>query len=99
VQTLLHSGKPFTHGVGMAVHDGPRYQDEPLQPGIVFALDPQLWVPSEKLYIRVEDTVVVTENGAENLTPNCPHQLDDVERLMNEQGLIQSRPDLFVASA
>jgi Xaa-Pro aminopeptidase len=99
VQTLLHTGKPFTHGVGMAVHDGPRYQEEPLQPGIVFALDPQLWVPSEKLYIRVEDTVVVTETGAENLTPNCPHQLDEVERLMTEQGLIQSRPDLFLGPA
>jgi Xaa-Pro aminopeptidase len=96
VQTLLRSGKPFTHGVGMAVHEGPRYQEEVLRPGIVFALDPQLWVPSERLYIRVEDTVVVTESGAENLTPNCPHHLDDVERLMSQPGLIQSRPDLFL---
>jgi Xaa-Pro aminopeptidase len=96
VQTLLQTGKPFTHGVGMAVHDGPRYQEQPLRPGIVFALDPQLWVTSEKLYIRVEDTVVITETGVENLTPNCPHALDDIERLMTDPGLIQSRPDLFV---
>jgi len=96
VQTLLHSGKPFTHGVGMAVHDGPRYQEQPLRPGIVFALDPQLWVTSEKLYIRVEDTVVITETGVENLTPNCPLPLDDVERLMTEPGLVESRPDLFL---
>ena len=94
VQTLLRSGRPFTHGVGMAVHDGPRYQEESLRPGIVFALDPQMWVHSEKLYVRVEDTVVVTERGAENLTPNCPHQLDEVEQLMTETGIIQSRPDL-----
>jgi Xaa-Pro aminopeptidase len=97
VRTLLSSGKPFTHGVGMAVHDGPRYQEVPLRPGIVFALDPQLWVHTEKLYIRVEDTVVVTERGVENLTPSCPHQLDEVERLMTEPGMIQSRPDLFLA--
>lgn len=83
----------------MAVHDGPRYQEEPLRPGVVFTLDPQLWVPEEKLYIRVEDTVVVTDRGAENLTPNCPHPLDEVERLMQEPGLIQSRPDLFVAAS
>jgi Xaa-Pro aminopeptidase len=97
VVTLLQASKPFTHGVGMAVHDGPRYHEEPLHPGIVFALDPQLWVKSEQLYIRVEDTVVVTERGAENLTPNCAHTPDDIERLMTEPGLIQSRPDLCLA--
>ncbi len=56
-------------------------------------------MPEEKLYIRVEDTVVVTDRGAENLTPNCPHPLDEVERLMQEPGLIQSRPDLFAAAS
>lgn len=99
IETLLRSGKPFTHGVGMAVHDGPRYQEEPLQGGVVFALDPQIFIPSERLYIRVEDTVLVTDRGAENLTPNCPHHLDDIEQLMTEPGLIQSRPDLFVAAS
>ena len=56
-------------------------------------------MPEEKLYIRVEDTVVVTDRDAENLTPNCPHPLDEVERLMQEPGLIQSRPDLFAAAS
>jgi Xaa-Pro aminopeptidase len=97
VETLLESGRPFTHDVGMAVHDRPGYQEEPLEPGVVFALDPQLWVPSERIYIRVEDTVVVTEHGAENLTSHCPHDLAAVERLMTEPGLIQSRPDLELA--
>jgi len=95
-RTLLQSGKPFTHGVGMAVHDGPRYQEHLLRPGTVFALDPQLWVPSEKLYTRVEDTVVVTERGVENLTENCPHSLDKIEQLMTQPGMIQSRPDLML---
>jgi Xaa-Pro aminopeptidase len=62
----------------------------------VFALDPQLWVSAEQLYIRVEDTVTITEHGCEILTPNCPLLLDDVERLMAEPGIIQSRPDLFL---
>jgi Xaa-Pro aminopeptidase len=95
-RTLLHSEKQFTHTVGMAVHDVGQYRDQPLRAGIVFALDPQLWVPAERLYIRVEDTVAITETGVENLTPNCPHEPDAIERLMTEPGLIQSRPDLLL---
>jgi Xaa-Pro aminopeptidase len=80
----------------MAVHDGGHYKDKPLRPGIVFALDPQLWVPADNLYIRVEDTVAVTEAGVENLTGDCPHELNDVEKLMTEDGLIQLRADLLL---
>jgi Xaa-Pro aminopeptidase len=95
-RTLLTSEKQFTHTVGMAVHDNGQYTDKPLVPGIVFALDPQLWVAAERLYIRVEDTVAITEKGVENLTPNCPLQLDEVEQIIREPGLIQSRPDLLL---
>jgi Xaa-Pro aminopeptidase len=97
IDTLLKSSRPFTHPVGMAVHDVGRYQDEPLRPGIVFALDPQLWVRDERLYIRVEDTVVITEDGVENLTVDAPHDLTDVEELMAMPGLIQSRHDLLLS--
>lgn len=51
----------------------------------MFAVDPQMWVPKEKLYIRVEDTVVVTEDGIENLTSDAPLDLDDVEALMRDE--------------
>jgi Xaa-Pro aminopeptidase len=95
-RTLLLSDKQFTHTVGMAVHDGGQYKDQLLKPGLVFALDPQLWVPGDRLYIRVEDTVVVTETGVESLTGDCPHELHEVERLMTEPGLIQLRPDLML---
>lgn len=95
VHDLLYVSNPLTHGVGMAVHEGGRYEEGPLEPGAVFALDPQLWVRPEKLYIRVEDTVAVTDSGVQNLTGNCPHQLDDVVALMREPGLTDLRPDLF----
>lgn len=72
----------LSHGVGMAVHDVGNYQAGPLQPGAVFAVDPQMWVPEERLYIRVEDTVAVTADGIENLTRAAPLELDDVEALM-----------------
>ena len=93
---LLQSEKQFTHTVGMAVHDGGQYKDQPLRPGLVFALDPQLWVHEERLYIRVEDTVVITERGVENLTHDCPQVPDAIELLMSETGLLQLRPELVV---
>jgi Xaa-Pro aminopeptidase len=89
---LLESTRPLSHAVGMAVHDSADWTDEPMRPGLVFALDPEIWVPEEGLYIRVEDTVLVTDGGVENLTAACPREMDEVERLMNEPGLFQSYP-------
>ncbi len=82
----------LSHPVGMAVHDVGRYFDRPLIPGLVFSVDPQLWIPEERLYLRVEDTVAVTEDGIEVLTAGCPSALDDVEALMTETSLIEQFP-------
>ena len=62
----------FSHTVGMAVHDVGSYRNGPLKPGQVFSIDPQLRVPEENLYLRYEDTVVVTETGVENFTDFLP---------------------------
>ena len=85
---VLKGDKAITHPVGMAVHDGSSYIDRtaPLAPGLVFALDPQMWVPEEELYIRVEDTVVITADGVENLTALAPHELDAIETLVGRPG-------------
>ena len=82
---MIESEVAFTHPVGMAVHDVGDYKRQPLQPGLVFALDPQLWVPDEQLYIRVEDTVVVTPDGVESLTKDAPLDLDAVEKLVQHE--------------
>jgi Xaa-Pro aminopeptidase len=88
-ERLLEYPGNLSHPVGMAVHDAGGYGEVPLQPGTVFSVDPQLWVPEERLYIRVEDTVVVTQDGVENLTQIAPLDLDDVEQVMKEEGLLQ----------
>jgi len=85
-------GGVFSHTVGMAVHDVGNYRDEPLKPGLVFAVDPQLRVPEENIYLRYEDTVVVTESGVENFTSFLPIELDDLEKLMRERGVVQKVP-------
>ena len=85
-------GGVFSHTVGMAVHDVGRYKSEPLEPGLVFAVDPALWVKEENIYMRIEDTVVITEDGMENLTGAAPWELDDIEKMIKEKGLVQLRP-------
>ncbi|HEY6929881.1 MAG TPA: Xaa-Pro aminopeptidase [Thermoanaerobaculia bacterium] len=85
-------GGVFSHPVGMAVHDDGGYADRPLQPGVVFSVDPQLRVPEENLYIRYEDVVVVTEKGFENFTDFLPSGLEDLERAVRGDGIVQRFP-------
>jgi Xaa-Pro aminopeptidase len=85
------SGGALSHMVGMAVHDVGSYRDG-LKPGHVFSIDPQLRVPEENLYLRFEDTIVVTETGYENFTAFIPMELDAMEALVKEKGLVQKVP-------
>jgi Xaa-Pro aminopeptidase len=82
----------FQHPVGMSVHDVGAQKHIPLEVGMVFAIDPMIWVREEKLYIRMEDVVVVTEDGVENLSANLPMEMDDLEALWREEGIVQKRP-------
>jgi Xaa-Pro aminopeptidase len=85
-------GGVFSHPVGMAVHDDGGYFSAELRPGHVFSIDPQLRVPEEKLYIRYEDVVVVTDDGVENFTDFLPSELDDIEKLVGTGGVVQKVP-------
>ena len=85
-------GGVFSHPVGMAVHDDGGYADRPLQPGVVFSVDPQLRVPEENLYLRYEDVVVVTEKGFENFTDFLPSALEEIERRVGGDGIVQRFP-------
>ena len=85
-------GGILSHPVGLAVHDDGPYRHGSLKVGHVFSVDPQMWVPEENLYLRYEDTIVVTENGNENFTHFLPSELDELERLVREKGMLQSFP-------
>ena len=89
---VSNGGGVFSHTVGMAVHDVGSYRGGPLKPGQVFSVDPQLRVPDENIYLRYEDTVVVTETGVENFTDFLPMELADMERLVKQLGVVQKVP-------
>jgi Xaa-Pro aminopeptidase len=79
-------GKYFIHGlghyVGLAVHDPDDYS-VPLGPGAVFTIEPGIYIPEEKLGVRIEDTLYVDASGKLiNLGAALPHTADDVERAM-----------------
>jgi Xaa-Pro aminopeptidase len=81
----------FQHPVGMAVHDVGQVRGVTLKPGMVFTIDPMIWIHEERHYIRIEDVALVTVDGVENLSGFVPTSIEDVERTIKEKGLIEFR--------
>jgi Xaa-Pro aminopeptidase len=75
----------------MEVHDvgGP---PATLEPGMVFTIEPAMQLPDEHIGIRLEDMILVTDAGYENLSASVPVEIDDIERTMQEPGLRSARP-------
>ncbi len=85
------------HWLGMDVHDVGDYKIEDewrlLEPGMVLTVEPGLYIsPSENvdekwhnIGIRIEDDILVTRNGNENLTSKAPKEIGDIEQLMQPQ--------------
>jgi len=78
--------KYFMHGtshhLGLDVHDvGNIY--EKFKPGMVFTVEPGIYIREEKLGIRLEDNVVIREEGLENLMESIPIDIEEIEELMN----------------
>jgi Xaa-Pro aminopeptidase len=72
----------LSHSVGMAVHDVGNYRGRPMEPGLVLTVDPQLIIPEERRYLRVEDTVAITADGIENFHGFVTLDLDETEALV-----------------
>jgi Xaa-Pro aminopeptidase len=82
-------GKYFIHGlshfVGLAVHDEGDY-NIPVGPGMVFTIEPGIYIPEEKIGVRIEDTFYVDKSGKlVNLGATLPHTADDVEKEMSKK--------------
>ena len=74
------------HNVGMEVHDV-RNTSGTLEPGQVFTIEPAMQIAEEHLGIRLEDMILITETGYENLSGFVPIEIADIEKLMKRQGL------------
>lgn len=77
--------KYYYHGVGhylgLDTHDiGNREQT--LQPGMVITVEPGLYIAEEGIGIRIEDDILVTEDGNENLSVGIPKTVEDIEAFM-----------------
>ncbi len=69
------------HHVGLRVHDAGDPQ-RPLEPGMVFTIEPGIYIPEEKLGVRIEDMVLVTETGYKLLTARLPRTVEEIEMIM-----------------
>ncbi|WKK66412.1 aminopeptidase P family protein [Lutimonas zeaxanthinifaciens] len=79
--------KYFMHGtshhMGLDTHDY-GILTEPMEPGMVFTVEPGIYIPDENLGIRLEDDYVIQESGEPlNLMANIPIEIEDIEKLMN----------------
>lgn len=74
------------HWLGLDVHDvGPyKIDDQPIsfKPGMVLTLEPGLYIKDKNMGIRIEDDILVTENGHEVLSKDSPILPEDIEQLM-----------------
>ncbi len=83
-------GKYFIHGlghyVGLAVHDPGDYT-VPLAPGMIFTIEPGIYIPEEKIGVRIEDMYYVDKDGKLiRLTEALPQSPDEIEHLMSVSG-------------
>lgn len=80
-------GQYFIHGlghnIGLNVHD-PGDTCKPLVPGMVVTVEPGIYIPEENLGVRIEDDVLITENGYELLSRKLPRDPDEIEKIMAE---------------
>jgi Xaa-Pro aminopeptidase len=79
--------KYFMHGtshhLGLDVHDVGTMHD-PISPGMVFTVEPGIYIPAEGFGIRLENNIVIQEEGYFDLMRNIPIEAEEIEELMSQ---------------
>ena len=77
------------HMVGMEVHDVTVPFTE-LKPGMIFTIEPALTIPEDRVYIRLEDVILITAAGYENMSAFVPMDVEGIEKLMAEKSIAET---------
>ena len=72
-----------SHHIGLDVHD-PGDRARPLEPGMVISAEPGIYISEENLGVRIEDDVLVTQDGYRIMTGRLPRSADEIEKIMAE---------------
>jgi Xaa-Pro aminopeptidase len=74
----------ISHHLGIDVHDlGTR--TEPIQPGMVFTVEPGIYIKEEGMGVRIENNIWITKTGNQDLFKNIPIKADEIEALMRRK--------------
>ena len=79
-QYFMHG---ISHHLGIDVHDAV-HMHEPLAVGAVLTVEPGIYIPQEGIGIRLENDVVITPYGMEDLTKEVPIEIPDIEKMMEK---------------
>lgn len=98
IKSEAESRKYFPHGtshyIGLDVHDAGLYG--PFEANMVITVEPGIYIPKgsdcdEKWWgigVRIEDDILITENGPINLSAEAPRKSEDIEKLMKEKSVL-----------
>jgi Xaa-Pro aminopeptidase len=70
-----------SHFLGLDVHDVGDWT-KPVQIGHVFTVEPGIYIPNENLGIRIENNIVITKDGNDDLFKNFPIEVEEIEAMM-----------------
>jgi Xaa-Pro aminopeptidase len=71
-----------SHSLGLDVHD-PFDRSRPFEPGMVLSCEPAIYIPEEGTGIRLENVILITEEGPVDLLEDIPMEAEHIEDLMN----------------